>query len=284
MIDHSAVIEEAVSWVYGHPHERPSAEDLASRFAYSSDHFCRLFKAVAGEPLGLFLQRIRMERAAGRLLKSPDMSVTDIAAEAGYSSSNFCVAFRKRYGSSPSAYRADPVAAVPDEYRTVIARIQAMRNDEDAVRRLEASCSVRTIEAMTLYRERFRGRYADLKPAWHSFCIRVAAKFPGLEPRFIGISRDDPMVSDPSRSAYDLCAEVPSGSGPAFLRIPRGSYAVYAYDDSLPAMIYGFNELIAVWMPRHGLTLGDGSALEIYRSPVRPDGTVACDICVPVRA
>ncbi|PKL23456.1 MAG: hypothetical protein CVV47_14550 [Spirochaetae bacterium HGW-Spirochaetae-3] len=283
MVDHAKVIEEAVSWIYEHPDERPSARDVAERATYSVDHFGRIFKAVAGEPLGEFLLRLRLERAACRLLKSPGMSVTEIAAEAGYSSSNFAVAFRRRYGASPSAYRSDPASAVPSAYRDLMLRIASTRSDETAARRLESVCSVRTIPALTLYRERFRGRYEDLHPAWHSFCIRAAVKFPGIDPHFIGISRDDPITGDPSRSVYDLCVEVPEGRGPAFLRIPRRVYAVYSFDSRVTDMIYGYNELIAVWMPKHGLTLGDGPSLELYRSDGRPDGSIACDICVPAR-
>ncbi len=283
MIDHADVIEAAVSWIYEHPEERPSARDVAERAAYSVDHFGRIFKAVAGEPLGEFLLRIRLERAACRLLKSPGMSVTEIAAEAGYSSSNFAVAFKRRYGASPSAYRSDPASAVPDAYRDVVRRIAATRRDDEASLRLENVCSVRTIPALTLYRERFRGRYEDLYPAWHSFCIRAAVKFPCADPLYIGISRDDPITGDPSRSAYDLCVSVPGGRGPGFLRVPERVYAVYAFDAPVTDMIYGYNELIAVWMPKHGLTLGDGPSLELYRSDGRPDGSIACDICVPAR-
>ncbi|MBU0926340.1 MAG: AraC family transcriptional regulator [Spirochaetes bacterium] len=283
MIDHVKIIEEAVSWIYEHPDERPSARDVADRAAYSVDHFGRIFKAVAGEALGEFLLRQRLERAASRLLKSPGMSVTDIAAEAGYSSSNFSVAFKRRYGASPSAYRADPASVAREEHRAVLSRIAATRTGAAAAARLESVCSVRTVPAMTLYRERFRGPYADLRPAWHSFCIRVAAKFPGTEPLFVGISRDDPLTSDPARSSYDLCVAVPEGRGPGYLRLPERVCAVYAFDAPVADMIYGFNELVAIWMPRHGLTLGDGPSLEIYRSAGRPDGTIACEICVPAR-
>ncbi len=283
MIDHAEIVEAAVSWIYEHPDERPSARDVAERAAYSVDHFGRIFKAVAGEPLGDFLLRIRLERAACRLLKCPSMSVTAIAAEAGYSSSNFAVAFKRRYGASPSAYRSDPASAVPDAYREVMRRIAATRRDEEASRRVESSCSIRTIPGMTLYRERFRGRYEDLRPTWHSFCIRAAVKFPGGDHTYVGISRDDPITSDPARSAYDLCVSVPGGSGHSFLRVPERVYAVYSFDAPVTEMIYGYNELIAVWMPKHGLTLGDGPSLELYRSSGRPDGSIACDICVPAR-
>ncbi len=283
MVDHVSVIEEAVSWLYERPEAKPSAAEVAARYGYSPDHFGRVFRAVAGEALGDFLARRPLERAASRLIKCPAMSVTDIAAEAGYSSSNFAVAFKRRYGMTPSAYRLDPAGAVPDRYRAALERIACLRAGKADDGRLEAACSVRVIEAMHLYRERFRGPYPALGPAWHSFCLRAQARFPGLETRFVGISQDDPMVSDPERCVYDLCCVMPqAGRGHAYLTIPRRAYAVNAYDAALSELIHGFNDLVAVWMPRHGLQPADGPVLELYRPVSRPEGFIACDICVPV--
>lgn len=283
MIDHVAVVEEAVSWIYEHPDAHSSAEEIAAQSSYSVDHFGRLFKAVVGEPLGEFLLRQRLERAACLLLKFPRMSVTEIASDAGYSSSNFAVAFKKRYGKSPRSFRSDPLSAITDDYRSVMAHIQAIKDNGAALERLDKCCSVRTIPAMTLYRERFRGRYSDMRPAWHSFCLRTAVKFPNPEPVYIGISIDDPIVSDPSRSCYDMCVLVQEGKGPSFLHIPERIYAVNAFDDMISRFIYGYNELLAVWMPAHKLFIGDGPTLEIYRADVSPEGHAVCDICIPAR-
>jgi len=283
MVDHVSVIEAAVSWLYEHPEAKPSAAEVATRYGYSPDHFGRVFRAVAGEALGDFLARRPLERAASRLIKCPSMSVTDIAVEAGYSSSNFSVAFKRRYGLAPSEYRREPARAVPDRYRAALERIALLRAGGGDDGRLEAACSVRIIDTLHLYRERFRGPYPELGPAWHSFCLRAQARFPNLEPRFVGISQDDPMVSDPERSVYDLCCIVPAAeSGPSFLTIPRRAYAVNAYDAALAELVHGFNDLVAVWMPRHGLQPADGPVLELYRPEPRPAGFIVCDICVPV--
>ena len=65
---------------------------------------CRM--ATNTSPLD-FLNRCRLDRAALLLRLSPAMSVTEIAFECGYSSSQyFATQFRRRYGRSPSDYRA----------------------------------------------------------------------------------------------------------------------------------------------------------------------------------
>jgi AraC family transcriptional regulator len=88
-------------------HEANGAE-LAARVHLSRFHFDRVIGAVAGETPARFRRRVLLERGAYRLVTS-QMSVLDIAVEAGYSSNEaFTRAFHRAYGAPPSAWRAAP--------------------------------------------------------------------------------------------------------------------------------------------------------------------------------
>jgi AraC family transcriptional regulator len=83
-------------------------DDLAARLYLSRFHFDRVVCAVSGEGPGRFRRRVLLERAAYRLLSS-ETGILDIAVEAGYSSHEaFTRAFRRAYGTAPSAWRAAP--------------------------------------------------------------------------------------------------------------------------------------------------------------------------------
>ena len=83
-------------------------EDLAARVHLSRFHFDRIVGAVCGETPARFRRRVLLERAAYRLVIS-ELSVLDVAVEAGYSSHEaFTRAFRRAYGVSPSAWRVAP--------------------------------------------------------------------------------------------------------------------------------------------------------------------------------
>ena len=56
---------------------------LARVAAFSPFHFHRVFRAVTGETLFGFIQRVRLERSAGALLAVPDRSVLEVALEHG---------------------------------------------------------------------------------------------------------------------------------------------------------------------------------------------------------
>ena len=86
----------------------PSLRRLATDVGTHPAKLMRLFKAVHGCTISEFLETIRMERAR-RLLVQGDLPITQIAYELGYEHpSNFATAFKRRFGSPPSAVRCQP--------------------------------------------------------------------------------------------------------------------------------------------------------------------------------
>ncbi|HET6858146.1 MAG TPA: helix-turn-helix transcriptional regulator [Streptomyces sp.] len=79
---------------------------VSAHAGYSRFHFVRAFKAVYGETPGQYLTGRRIERAA-EMLRTADLSVTEICSLVGFSSlGTFSSRFKKQTGFSPSEYRA----------------------------------------------------------------------------------------------------------------------------------------------------------------------------------
>ena len=78
---------------------------LAERCMLSPYHFHRIMKAFLGEPLGAYINRLRVENAV-RSLRYSNASIQDIAYSVGYSSpASFTKVFKQYYGFSPSEFR-----------------------------------------------------------------------------------------------------------------------------------------------------------------------------------
>ena len=78
---------------------------LARSAATSPAYFSRSFKAAFGETPHQYLMSRRMERAMA-LLRSGELSVTDVCFAVGFSSlGSFSTQFRRFVGVSPLAYR-----------------------------------------------------------------------------------------------------------------------------------------------------------------------------------
>jgi AraC family transcriptional regulator len=99
-------IQPVVAYAAGHLDQDVSLAALAHQAGLSAFHLHRVFSAAAGETPKQFTLRLRLGRAAAMLLTSED-AVLDIALGCGFQSHEaFCRAFRKRFGMTPSHYRA----------------------------------------------------------------------------------------------------------------------------------------------------------------------------------
>ena len=82
-----------------------SLEELVTISGMSRTNYIRMFESAMGTPPIKYLIELRIEEA-GRLLRSTDLSITDIALDVGFSDSNyFSRRFRKTHGQSPREYR-----------------------------------------------------------------------------------------------------------------------------------------------------------------------------------
>ncbi len=79
-------------------------EELADHLGYSLTQFRRLSRLAVGEPVVSFARRLRLERAAGRLMQdNADLPV--VSAEAGFLSwEAFSKAFHRHFESAPTAF------------------------------------------------------------------------------------------------------------------------------------------------------------------------------------
>ena len=89
---------------------------LARAASLSPAHFSREFRRAFGETPHQYLLTRRLERAAA-LLRGTDHSVARICAEVGLASvGSFTTSFKRSYGVTPTAYRAQhpsPARAAP---------------------------------------------------------------------------------------------------------------------------------------------------------------------------
>lgn len=95
--------------------DRPlSVEAMARRAGYSPPHFSRAFTLVAGESPASWLTGRRVSLAMRRLVEGDDR-IVDIAFSCGFvDATTFTRAFRRRTGSTPSAFRRNRAMIAAD--------------------------------------------------------------------------------------------------------------------------------------------------------------------------
>ena len=106
--EYIARLNRVLDYIHANLAEPLPLETLAAVAGFSPFHFHRLFKTLAGETLGDYVLRARLEKAANLLLYDPHRPVLQVAVECGFSGAAvFTRAFKARFGRSPSSYRAE---------------------------------------------------------------------------------------------------------------------------------------------------------------------------------
>lgn len=108
-VEHSpwhGFVLQARAFMIGHYREDLKLGDIANHIGLSPYYFERLFKQETGETPRIYVEKIRLDRAA-HLLRCSELSNLEIGYEAGFRTpSNFYRAFRRLHGCSPGEYRS----------------------------------------------------------------------------------------------------------------------------------------------------------------------------------
>lgn len=102
------VIQETARYIYENFSAPITLNEMAERTHMSPAYFSKKFKKITGFGFKEYMNQVRVREAA-RLLRTTDLSVTEIALQCGYNDGNyFGDAFRRIQGSSPNQYRKAP--------------------------------------------------------------------------------------------------------------------------------------------------------------------------------
>jgi AraC family transcriptional regulator len=105
--EYTSRVNRVIDYIEANISKDLSLGELAEVAHFSTFHFHRIFRAMVDETLNDFIKRIRVEKAATKLVLNPKKSVTEIAFECGFSgSSAFARSFRETYGMCASSWRS----------------------------------------------------------------------------------------------------------------------------------------------------------------------------------
>jgi AraC family transcriptional regulator len=256
---------------------------LAREAALSPFHFHRVFRGMVGEtPLELH-RRLRMERAAARLIET-DTPVTTIAFDAGYEThETFTRAFRAAFGCAPSEFRRqrdDERVTCQGPIRTSLAARSGIHFvagprgiagitflTGDAPMNVEI-VSQPALRAATL---RHIGPYNRISEAFGKLGeIAGRAGFIGPDTIMLAIYHDDPETTPESELRSDAALTVASGrrvpEGLTEMTIAAGQYARTIHRGPYEGLPDTWARLMGEWLPRSAHRVGDGVSYEVYRN------------------
>jgi AraC family transcriptional regulator len=265
--------------------------ELADVACFSEFHFHRIFRAVSGETLNSFTNRLRLEKAA-RLLRYSEQSLTDIALDCGFSSSStFSRAFRSGYDTSPSEFRKNGTIK-----KSKICK-ELFPEDEYGIpmsaEEKRAAFPVRLVDIP----ER-QIAYIRVKNAFDM--DRVLAAFKKViewaksqdifsQGTLFGMTVDDPHVTPKHLYRYEVClaSSLPFEcmEGMSKLKMPAMRYAVINVSGDIHKVATAWDYLYRDWLINSACEPEHAPALEVFldKENALDWSHFELELCLPVR-
>ena len=271
-------INRASHYIATHLDETIDVKTLARVANLSDFHFCRIFKAIKGEPPIAFIARIRIETAA-QLLRYSSLTIEEIAYNIGYESpASLSKAFKNRYGISPTQYRTD---------KNIYIMKREVINENLALK----APKLITLEDKSLIYVSLMGEYGSLnyndvyQRLWG--VVKSQKLFTkGIES--LCISYDDPKVTEANQQRSDVCLTIHKPAKPqdgvSCKTLVGGKYAMFAYQGPYENLAAVYDEAMR-WLVNSEYELRDEPMFEKYLNNCQrtPAEKLKTEVYIPIR-
>lgn len=260
-----------------------SLRALAAVAGCTSPYFARRFTEMMAETPKQYTSRLRLEKAALRLILLDD-GILDIALDCGFSChETFSRAFRRRFGVAPHAFRA--------RGRLPAAAEQELPQRVEAATPVSLSGTVtRTLQPMSLATIRHTGPYERVPLTLWDTLIGWARRH-GLPAPYVllGVAHDAPGITKDENLRFDAAIRVP-GEFRSVRRVVHQPFAggLFALTTSVgpfTSLPTAYKEIFRRVRADRSLACIGVPCLEFYRvNRVESDlAIVNTEIAVPVR-
>ena len=227
--DYFARVCSAVEYADEHLGEDLRLEVLAEVACFSPRHFHRVFTSLLGETPDDCVRRLRLQKAAGLVLRRDAPTMTEIALECGFSTSAlFSRNFSRAYGASPTEWRDGIKRQAKVKHRQVLVasgkdpltsfRYLLGEDDEE-----EVEVDTLKIEPLTVYCVPYLQGYNEGVGDAFSRLVRWARPrgFLTTGSRIVAIPFDNPSTTPPQR-CRNYAGVIPGAEAGAALEPGRG--------------------------------------------------------------
>jgi AraC family transcriptional regulator len=247
-------IDRVIDYLGDHLDQPLKLEELAKVACFSEFHFHRVFRAMTGETVNDFTNRLRLEKAA-RLLKRTRQSATNIALECGFSSSaTFSRSFNHTFNTSPTQYRKSGKLKNSKICKELFPKHEYILPMSDEEKQAAFPVEIREFPAWNVAYIRVSNAYEEGK------VLNVFAKMISWlkseniydKGTLFGMAIDDPEVTPKHLYRYEVCfATDVKFNCPDFIskmKIPSRTYGVTRVSGDVKLVATAWDYLLNCWL------------------------------------
>ncbi|MFH1197092.1 MAG: AraC family transcriptional regulator [bacterium] len=256
-------IDEVLIYVSNNLGGDLSIKTLAEYSCISHFHFHRLMKAAFNEPLGSYIDRVRIDTAV-KLIRYSNETLLEIALKIGYNDlSSFSKAFSKEFGISPSDFKND---------NTMILNTHVdYRIDVPGNFIADIKPKVKTVPDKDVIYIRVKGKYGgdETLKAWNEMTAFVRGRnLLGWNPDVFSIYYSDPDEVGDNNCISDICMvtkkDMTLSSRIQKQKVEGGKFASFRYQGPYERLWDVYNYIYKHWLMTTDFKLRDKPIIEKY--------------------
>lgn len=269
---HHQKIQDIIVYINNHLFDTLDTDMLSTISGLSKYHFRRVFQTVAGENIGSYIQRLRLEHIA-HLLVSTEFTLNQISEQTNYQTKfSLAKAFKKHFGISSSQYREKYKPMYDEQHAVITPEIRSI-----------LPMKVFCIEVGEKYKDELR-----YKLIWNRLTNYAKQhNEEKLNYKFISLSMDDPSITPMNKCRFYLGVTIDdteNDSQPGVMEVPGGRYAVFRHIGDYSLLHKLYRTIYEEWFPESKYRPQSTFSFEMYMN--RPSSThrteLMTDIYIPV--
>ena len=292
-------INDVIIYIHNNLDEELQLNKLARIACFSPFHFHRIFTTITGETLNNYINRLRIEHIASRLLLGTEEAIADLGYKYGFkSASNLSRSFKKYYGISPSEFKE----RIPTPFSKI--RQVDRKNGQEQVLieeyicnidnylnwlKMNAKIEVKEMPAFKMVYFKHVGQFDQIGEAYHKLFRWAGPKGLLQNPNFntVTVYLDDPKVTDINKvrqcAGITVENDVHTDGEAGLMEVKKDKYAVGRFEISALEFTQAWDSM-CVWVAEKGYTSKDGHYYEMYYNDheQHPEKKFILDICIPV--
>lgn len=251
------------------------AEKLSRMVGTSTYHFRRLFKAVCGDSLGNYIQRLRLEYIAFKLLSTP-ISVSELLSQIHYQNKHtLSRAFKNYFHCSIPEFRKKHSNACPEGKNPT--------QIEPSIKRLPP------IRIAYLKLERTHNVLHSFSILWKQLLqFSESYELSSKGCKYVSLTLDYPFITLEEQSRFMVGVtlphsfETPKGFGA--YEIPGGEYAIFRFKGLYHELNRVYRFIYLDWLPASDYSLREPFTFETYiNTPEKtPVSELVTEIYIPI--
>lgn len=270
---HHQKIQDIIVHINNHLFDSLDTDRLSDMSGLSKYHFRRVFQAVTGENIGIYIQRLRLEHIA-HLLVSTDFTLNQILEQTSYQTKfSLAKAFKKHFGIPASQYREKYKPMYDEQHTSLTPEIWSIQPME-----------IFYIEVGEKYKDELR-----YKLIW-SRLINYARQYNEgkSDYKFVSVSMDDPSITPTEKCRFYLGVTIDNNMThdpqPGVMEIPGGRYAIFRHTGDYSLLHRFYRRIYEEWFPKSKYRPQSTFSFEMYMNQPAstPETELVTDIYIPV--